>query len=726
MKSSLNSEKKKKLLDDGDDSSVGSSSASSSSSEDMKLKVNKNFAKAYQNRKQLEELQRMRGRNEGIESDESSSEEEDENGNLLTSSMNLQFLKTIKALRKKEDFIYDKNKRFFYAEPRDDKVPGGELKETKKRKPKHFKDVLRQQILEQMDEKGNGSTSKEELPSKSRLAYNAQQEQIRKSFLEGAESADGERSGSDEETWMVVKNRQTISPEDDIEAREEFAEIEKISRNQSDKEKIVDPRGEIEDGDKYLLDFFKNKRWVDHDDDYANDDDSLEDLERADDYEATYNFRFEQAEAEAATSGANLSVQTYARGSTVNTVRRMDTTRKEKRQSRKERKAAERRAKEEQLKRLKNAKRQATNRKLAQIKSVLGSVDHEAVDEVAIMKMLEGDYDPEQFEKAMNEAYGDDFYQQEDQEWRTDLDVREDLRLNEDSEGAIAQDDVEGGMYNMDEGGEGEEGDVGHSGAEEENDWGEDYDAGMEGEVAEETELEKRVRTKMQEELYKLDYEDIVAGMPTRFKYRQVEANDYGLSTHEVLLARDATLKQFVSLKKMAPYNEEGEHHVGSKKRRRFRESLKQDLEDEPQRNTATAHSPDENKESKEESRGDTKKKIRRRLKKGKKRDKEIRKATSSSETTMDSSETPNGLSQGALGTKTSTSASKKELEIKIREKEVSPEEKLKNKDGVILLSDDPESAIKQNASTEKKKKRKRKRKDVLGLPSSRLASYGL
>jgi protein KRI1 len=229
------------------------------------------------------------------------------------------------------------------------------------------------------------------------------------------------------------------------------------------------------------------------------------------------------------------------------------------------------------------------------------------------MKLIEGDYDPEQFEMLMQEMYGDDFYQQEDSEWKTDADVRSSLLQDEDGRQLVGGDDEEGGLY--DDGNEEDE--------EEEHDKYDEMDDGESGNAfesqQEESAIEKKLKAKMEEVLDKMDYEDIVAGMPTRFKYRKVEPNNYGLSTEDILFARDSTLKQYVSLKKMAPYRENGEYRVSGKKRRRFKDLLEHDVEEQTKEEGLTKNEEGE-EEQFEESEG--KKKKRRRQKKGKKKDK--------------------------------------------------------------------------------------------------------
>jgi protein KRI1 len=60
------------------------------------------------------------------------------------------------------------------------------------------------------------------------------------------------------------------------------------------------------------------------------------------------------------------------------------------------------------------------------------------------------------------------------------------------------------------------------------------------------------------DEYYNLDYEDIIGGgsVKTRFKYRKVAAEDFGLTEDEILLLDDKQLNKLVALKNYRPYKE--------------------------------------------------------------------------------------------------------------------------------------------------------------------------
>jgi protein KRI1 len=58
-------------------------------------------------------------------------------------------------------------------------------------------------------------------------------------------------------------------------------------------------------------------------------------------------------------------------------------------------------------------------------------------------------------------------------------------------------------------------------------------------------------------EYYKLDYEDEVGGVKTRFRYRQVAPIRDGLSAAEILALPDKDLNAIVGLRKLAPYRED-------------------------------------------------------------------------------------------------------------------------------------------------------------------------
>jgi len=59
------------------------------------------------------------------------------------------------------------------------------------------------------------------------------------------------------------------------------------------------------------------------------------------------------------------------------------------------------------------------------------------------------------------------------------------------------------------------------------------------------------------DDYYNIDYEDIVGGVPIKFKYTKVNPNNYGLSTEEILNSEDKNLNRIISLKRLYPYRED-------------------------------------------------------------------------------------------------------------------------------------------------------------------------
>jgi protein KRI1 len=325
----------------------------------------------------------------------------------------------------------------------------------------------------------------------------------------------------------------------------------------------------------------------------------------------------------------------------------------------------------------------------------------------------------------MNETYGDDFYNKEDAEWKTEADIRSTLKNDEDGDLLVGQDDDDGGLYD-----DGANDDEQYSGREDGEDDGEAYDDDDEEAYWDEqeddhveTELERGIKEKMMDELYKLDYEDIVAGQPTRFKYRKVEANDYGLTTEEILFARDTTLRQFVSLKQLAPYNEQ-EFRVNSRKRRKFRDLLKQDLEEQAAEESMVGQTNvnQEQDDNEDQPAGEdikTSKKKSRRLKKNKK----SKDAHVSSETTTEKS---TESKQRDKSHSKSTVTDEDDSLLSMSKKNPSADDEASNKAGQDKTS--ASLTMKKDKSRKRKRnKNKHKESDVVpGVSASRLAAYGL
>jgi protein KRI1 len=78
--------------------------------------------------------------------------------------------------------------------------------------------------------------------------------------------------------------------------------------------------------------------------------------------------------------------------------------------------------------------------------------------------------------------------------------------------------------------------------------------------------LLEKARQAMMDEYYKLDFEDTIGDLKTRFKYTKTKPSKFGIGAPEILLMDDKELNQYISLKKLAPYQEE-EWKLSKKKR---------------------------------------------------------------------------------------------------------------------------------------------------------------
>lgn len=704
MNDTADNPKKQQLFDDDDDDDVNDPSSKLES-----VKINRKYAKEYERRKLRQELRNHAYDEE--DDDASSSSIEDDDAELLTTQVDVDVFKTLNALRTKDERIYDPNVRFFADSSNSSSISDeDEDVAASERKPKRLKDVVREQVIEDMEKggavdelDGNNNTV---APSSARFAYNAEQEAFRRDLVAASKH---QGSDDDDDDMVVAPKRRLKKEEHDTNSQELSQEMEKLKANRDENDVLVDPKGEIQDGEAFLLDFFQKKPWQqqvetddsDNDelvvpmkppkeaDDEDDDDASLEELDKTDEFEAQYNFRFE----EHATSGVSHSLRNYSRHN-VETFRRKDDRRRAHRLAKQERKAAERKQKEEQLKRLKNAKRQELEEKMEQIKTVAGK--NGGMDEATMMQLLEGDFDEDKFAEVMESTFNDSFYEQQDEEWEDDQAVKESLKSELGTDHQI--DEGAGGMYDA------ENGDIGKEDEDTEDMGTDDYPADEEyedqqPEEEEQTELEQKLRSKIEDELYKLDYEDIVAGMPTRFKYRQVEANNYGLSTEEILLARDTTLKQFVSLKKMAPYAEQ-EYRVTGRKRRKFRDMLEDDVKEQVE----------------EELEAQPKKKKSRRLRKGKRTRKEDSEETSKAESINELENNISGKEDQTIERESKSQAKETPSDGNDSHK-LAPNRKERKK---------ADSKVSSSGNKKKKRKRKKKKEKVEGVSNARLASYGL
>ncbi|KAF8010811.1 hypothetical protein BT93_J1458 [Corymbia citriodora subsp. variegata] len=569
-----------------------------------KIEINKEFARRFEHNKKREDLHRLQelkkkglvggGSTSSAESgDESSSElssSSDDDVDVNKASKDVEFFNALLKVRSRDPSLKEKNVALFDSEDSD----GNEEKGSKQRKHKlYLKDVVAKQLIEEGPDFDDGQTE-----ATKKKSYSEEQEEMRRAFLEAAEAAEVDGDGGDLLTMKRRDDGDPVGGGADAEFQRKLDEY--FGRSEG-----------LGENEKFLKEFFLNKMWVDKgkkSKGHVNEEE-LEDLlrdeeeiEKQEDYET--NFRHEE-DAGDRVLGHSRTIE--------GSVRKKEKARKKQRESKEERlKIAEMERKEE-LKHLKNLKKEEMKQKLEKFKQIAG-IDEDEDCPLDVVD-LDDDFDPEEYDRMMKQVFNEKYYHTDDvdPDFGSDGDVegeeieKPDFKKEDELLGLpIGWDESESKdgflaarerslRHKLNDGGEDDSDDDEQEEEEEEEEVEEsDHIPKAQNEETKSSEdgkrkrkrklsLLKRAKEAMMEEYYKLDYEDTIGDLKTRFKYAKSKPNRYGLSTSEILMMDDNELNQYVSLKKLAPYREK-EWRVHNNQRHQLKLKSKELLEEGKQR----------------------------------------------------------------------------------------------------------------------------------------------
>lgn len=528
------------------------------------IKVNPTFASNYQHRKEKEQLTQLSSKysRRDEETESSDSEEEDEDAELLTDEVEQGFLKALSLIKNNDPTIFKKETSFFS----DAQLTQTKNSKPKKEKPLHIKDQIRNELLSKGAEAGLSSEddADEDHPkvrqSKEKLTYDEEQRQLRQSFLKSFED------GSEDEGeggLLVVRQK------NDDEAADEEAKYERWLQGQAKLDAStasqLEPLREfwtnpnLNENDKFLRDYITKQLWKPRDasnykvplDPAVSDSEDEEAVEEQERFEKQFNFRFEEEEG--------TQIKAYPRAIETS-LRRDESKRKEQREAKKLRKKEEKLRKKEEINRLKSLKKKEVLDRLKKIQEITGA----SIDGLEKLD-LEGEFKPEEFDQQMAEAFDDDYYEGEEEPVKP---VFEHDDYIDDEE--FDDDDEEG-----DEEGDGDQWDdaaAEHEAYDENFIMDADYAPEPEQEVENKKDKKKKKKSKSEQESedlgeeaketldsfleqsYALDFDDIAGGMPTRFRYRQVASNDFGLTAEELLFGEERQLRKWAPVRKIVKY----------------------------------------------------------------------------------------------------------------------------------------------------------------------------
>ncbi|GAA6001833.1 hypothetical protein JCM10207_002341 [Rhodosporidiobolus poonsookiae] len=611
------------------------SDSDSDSDANLSFKVNQSFADKYDSKKRTEELSKLQdkyGKDYQLPSDDDDDSEDlssdDDDAEFVTPQVDAAILATLAKIRNRDPAVYDAERNVFDEEEARTTAFSSSSRANKSSssaKPVLLKDYQRARLLANPEDDDALDTASLALTNGGAVGPTPveEQAQLRREMaaaFRGGASSDDEGFGAaggeseDEEGGLFTKRKKG----EDERVKEE-KEYERFLETAVGRKAVKEA---LADEEAFLRDYILNRGWIDREDEShvpsydeivgdapakkkkkkakstllddddegktldpgAHDEEDEEYEERADEYETRYNFRFEEA------AGAELI--THSRGA-VSSVRKPTATmnaRQRAREAQKERKEEEKLQRKEEVRRLKALKRKEVEDKLKQLVEAAGA-GTKGLEEMD----LEGEWDEKKHEEEMKKIYGEEYDAMEDDgfkpTWDDDIDITDIVGPDGGSDDSDGDLDDEVALHlpvastsalPLDEeedegetiGKRGKKKDKGKAKKAKRDDEGfptELLERAKAGGDAERAQLLER----MVDDYYALDYEDKVGDLKTRFRYAKVQPTSFNLSAEEILLATDAELNAFMSLKKMAPYRQDSaawQRKQADKQRKKLKE----------------------------------------------------------------------------------------------------------------------------------------------------------
>ncbi|KAJ1348120.1 hypothetical protein KIN20_003351, partial [Parelaphostrongylus tenuis] len=550
---------KKKLLSSDSEGETGADTNT--------LAINKSYANRYDNWRRLEELQKsMSSRISTVtQFDESSSSEEEIE---WSAADEMRFLRTLSALKEGDESIYDEKSRFWTDSDVQQKTARRRTSEKQQQSPMYLKDYERKLVLEkegQIDE-SDGEVHQED-PN-----YFDEQERIRNELRRAVENHETGVNDDNSDEFLIAKVK---TAEEKEKEEEDFYSWLK-SHGDEDVGDNDFLRGlkkawknpEIDEGEKFLRDYLVNRDFIPSEkdeivtfDDIQEIEEDEKDLEMQRNFEHKYNFRFEEPDQE--------FIKQYPR-TVGDSLRKHNTKRKEKREEYKERKEQEKRERKQEIREMKKVMRTEIERKLERLRKMAGDDIQLNVDD------LTGDFDPREYDKRMAELFNEEYYGKGGATADGDVKKPEFSDMDEFESDSSDYDNFCGPSAINKAGVATSECDTVEQNGERakiqrKND--SRRKRKRNGKLWEALRKKKPIFDPNEKtfeeyfnEYYALDYEDIIGDQLTRFKYRQVVPNDFGLSVGEILSADDRQLNAWASIKKATGYRTEHEDLIEVKR----------------------------------------------------------------------------------------------------------------------------------------------------------------